>query len=131
MLTENRTTALARRQVWHSVQDNNSAASRRSAEAIPASSIAGCRAVAGRSSDRRRLVAGADWQTRAPGARGKEDRRSDWRPRIFATVSGPKCFDYNRSRGGSIARGERSCAVGKPTAGERGDGFESTSGCIA
>src|SRR5207249_9217318 len=131
MPSETGTPAGARRQVWPSVQDNNSAASRGSAQTVAANSVAGCRDVARRSSDRRRLVAGADCQTRAPGARGKEDRRSDWRPRIFATASSPKYFDYNGSRGCSIARRERGCAVCEPTVCERGHGFQLASGFIA
>src|SRR6266700_1533666 len=114
MPSETGTPAGARRQVWPSVQDNNSAASRGSAQTVAANSVAGCRAVARRSSDRSRAVTRADWQNRSSESRGKEHRRSDWRPRIFATASGSKCFDYNRSRGGSIARGERGCAVCEP-----------------
>ena len=131
MPAENRTTARARRQVWHSVQDNNSAASQRSAEAIPASSIAGCRAVAGRSSDRRRLVAGTDWKNHAPSWRDETDRCSDWRPRIFATASGSKRFNYNGSGGCSIARGERGCGVCEPTVCEHCHGFQPATGFIA
>ncbi len=108
MPSETGTPAGARRQVWPSVQDNNSAASRGSAQTVAANSVA-------RSSE----------------SRGKEHRRSDWRPRIFATASGSKCFDYNRSRGGSIARGERGCAVCEPTVCERGHGFQLASGFIA
>src|SRR5438105_14726377 len=129
MPSETRTSAGARRQVWPSVQDNNSAASRGSAQTVAANSVAGCRAVARHSSDRSRAVTRADWQNRASESRGKEHRRSDWRARIFATASSPKYFDYNPESfggGGSIARRERGCAVC-----ERGHGFQLASGFIA
>src|SRR6266436_3309863 len=135
MPAENRTAAGARRQVWHSVQDNNSAAPRSSTSAMVANSIAGCRAVVSHSSHRSRPVLGADWQNHARDARDKEDRGLDWRARVFATASGPKCFDNDLARDCGISRSKVGFAERKPewepTAGECGDRFKLASGCIA
>src|SRR5437016_53376 len=135
MPSENRTAASARRQVWHSVQDNNSAAPRSSTSAMVANSIAGCRAITSHSSDRRRPVLGADWQNHARGSRDKEDRGLGWRARVFATANGPKCFDADLARDCGISRSKPGCAERKPewepTAGECGDRFKLASGCNA
>ncbi len=65
MPAQDRTAAGTRGQVWHPVQDNNSAASGGSAETLAANSIANCRAVVSHSSDRGRPVFGAGWQNHA------------------------------------------------------------------
>ena len=134
MPAQDRTEAGARGQVWHPVQDNNPAATRSSAGAIVANSIAGCRAVVSHSSDRGSPVFGADWQNLARGSRDKEGRSSDWRARVFATAKGPKCFDADLARDCGISRSKPGCAgrdpEWRPAAGECGDGFEFASGCI-
>src|SRR5438093_2015757 len=131
MPAQDRTEAGARGQVWHPVQDNNPAATRSSAGAIVANSIAGCRAVVSHSSDRGSPVFGADWQNHARGSRDKEGRSSDWRARVFATAKGPKCFDADLARDCGISRSKPGCAECDPTPRKCGDGFEFASGYIA
>src|SRR5947208_3221820 len=131
MPAEDRTPAGTRRQVWHSVQDNNSAASRGQAGATAANSVARCRAVARPSSTRCRPLSGGDSQNRARESRDKENWGSGWRARIFATAGGPEWFNFHRSRSCSLTSLERLCAVCEPTAGECGGRFEFASCCIA
>src|SRR5439155_12986829 len=120
MPAENRTAAGARRQIWHPVQDNNSAATRSSASATVANSITGCGTVVSHSSHRSHPVLGADWQNHARGSRDKEGRSFDWRPRVFATACGPKCFGKDRALDCGISRSKPGWAECDPTAGEYG-----------
>src|SRR5437899_5967942 len=131
MPAENRTPTGTRRQVWHPIQDNNSAPSRGQAGATAANSVARCRAVARRSNTPCRPVYRVDWQNRARESRDKENRGSGWRARIFATAGGPEWFNFDRSRSCSLTSLERLCAVCEPTAAECGGRFEFASGCIA
>lgn len=110
----------------------------RRAEARPArlfaNSIAGCRVVVSHSSHRSRPVLRADWQNRARDARDKKGRGPDRRARVFATASGPKCFD-GRARDCGISRSKPGCAEREPewepTGGECGERFKLASGCNA
>ena len=127
MSAKNRTSAGARRQVWHSVQDNNSAAGRTLGQArflriaLPIAALLFAAAVIaavllpepiGRIMSRARETKGIGVLIGVPES--------------SPPASSPKCSDYypESFRGHrGIARGRRGCAVCEPTVCKRGARF--------